>query len=285
MNGPGSSNPGSPVNWGRFDFSNNSDFTGEAHSTGYAGKLGFVYQVSPQLTIGGVYHSKTSLGDMKTGNATVSFNANVNDAVLGGTWDPFGSTGTPGTTYSAATIPVHGSISVKDFQWPATIALGMAYQADPKMMVVADWKHIGWKDVMANFKMTFTASGTQSGLAAGFANSILDATLYQNWKDQDVVELGISYKTSDALTLRGGLNLSSNPIPDQYVNPLFPAIFTNHLDMGLGYALDKDSSIDASFVYAFNSKVTTPANSATSTPAITNEVGGYEVQIMYSHRF
>jgi long-chain fatty acid transport protein len=53
--------------WARIDFSNSSDFTGAAKSTGWAAKLGLVYRLpAPGLTLGASYQSKTSLGDMKT---------------------------------------------------------------------------------------------------------------------------------------------------------------------------------------------------------------------------
>ena len=49
-----------------FDFSNRSSFTGEARGYGAAGKFGAVYRVNDLLSIGGTYHSKTSIGDIKT---------------------------------------------------------------------------------------------------------------------------------------------------------------------------------------------------------------------------
>jgi long-chain fatty acid transport protein len=58
---------GSPTAYGGyFDFSNSNDFTGKANATGWAGKIGFTYKLSPQFTIGGVYQSETSLGDLET---------------------------------------------------------------------------------------------------------------------------------------------------------------------------------------------------------------------------
>ncbi len=50
---------------GYFDFSNDDDFSGKAHSTGWAGKLGMTYKVNKQMTIGATYHSETSLGDLE----------------------------------------------------------------------------------------------------------------------------------------------------------------------------------------------------------------------------
>lgn len=115
-----------PVNWGYFDFSNNSAFTGQAQGAGFAGKLGFTFKLNPQLSIGASYHTKTAMGDLNSDTASVSFNANLDNNLLNQTWNP-GVAGTAAGTYSAVTIPVSGKISVKNFQWPETYGFGMAY--------------------------------------------------------------------------------------------------------------------------------------------------------------
>lgn len=245
------------LNYGYFDFSNNDDFSGKAHSTGWAGKLGFTYKVNKQLTVGGTYHSKTSLGDMD-GSASVAFNVDINGM---------------GTT----TIPVNGKIAVRDFQFPETYGLGLAFQANDKLMIAADYKRIGWADVMKNFKMSFTASGN-TGMAAMFDGTVMDATMYQNWKDQDVFQLGASYKATDSLTLRAGLNYADNPVPSAYVNPLFPATIKEHYTLGAGYAFSKVSEVNGSYTYA-------PKVTVNSTAGYTIEHAQNNWQLMYSHRF
>lgn len=251
------------LHFARFDFSNGSDFTQEAKGTGYAGKIGFVYKIDPQWSIGGTYHSKTKLDDLKTSNATLSMNVD-SGPFCGGT----------------CTIPVKGEIRVRNFQWPETFGFGAAFHANDKLMVAADLKRINWKSVMKDFSMTFTAAGAseQSGAGVGFANTTMDATIFQNWKDQNVVEVGVAYKTSDALTLRGGLNLSDNPIPDDYLMALFPAIVKNHVTFGVGYAFDKSSGIDAALTYAPEVKVTN---------GLGEEIkhGQMNLQVMYTSRF
>lgn len=261
-------NPMNPVNYGYFDFSNDNDFSGKAHSTGWAGKLGFTYKVNKQLTVGGTYHSKTSLGDMD-GSASVSFSANMDTGILGG--------GAPNGVYTAVNIPVSGNISVRDFQFPETYGLGLAYQATDKLMVAADYKRIGWASAMKSFKMSFTGSGN-TGMAAAFNDTVLDATMYQNWKDQDVFQLGVAYKATDALTLRAGVNLADNPVPDAYVNPLFPATIKEHYTLGAGYAFSKVSEVNGSYTYA-------PKVTVTSPNGFTNEHEQNNWQLMYSHRF
>ena len=250
------------INWARVDFSNDSAFTGQAKGNGGAFKLGGTYKVSSQLTLGATYHSKTSLGDLEAPGAMMSMNI-TNTGGLGGT----------------ATIPVTGKVSVHNFQWPETMAIGAAYQANDKLLLVADYRRIGWKGVMKNFNMTFNADAIQgSPYAAGVAGTSVDMTLYQNWDDQNVFELGGAYKTTDALTLRAGLNVANNPVPDMYMNPLFPAIAKSHVTLGAGYAISKASSVDFSYVYV-------PKTTATSGSGVSVDFGGFSAQAMYSYRY
>jgi long-chain fatty acid transport protein len=233
-----------PTDLVRLDFSDNNDFTGKAKGYGLAGKLGFTYKINSMVSIGGVYHSKTDLGDMETSSNGAQFV--VNGGVM--------------------TVP--GKITVRNFQWPETYGLGMSIQATPSVMVAADWKHIGWKDVMKNFTMTYSAMGDSVTFA-----------LPQNWDDQDVFQLGLSYKATDALTLRAGVSLSDNPIPDSTMNYLFPAIEKNHYTVGFGYAVNSTSDVNFSLQHA---------------PEVTqtNSMSGFTVshsqtsaQLMYSKHF
>ena len=259
-----------PLNWGYFDFSDGSDYTGKAKATGFAGKIGFTYKATPTLTFGGTYHSKTSLGDMD-GSASVSFNVNADTGMASGV--------APSGTYAAMSIPVKGKISVVDFQWPETIGLGLAYQASDKLLVAVDYKRINWADVMKNFKMSFTADTAQANpLAMGFEGTTLDATMFQNWDDQDVFIIGLSYKATDELTLRGGMNIANNPVLDQFMNPLFPAIEKKHYTAGVGYALNKESDINFSLQHA-------PKVSQTNAQGVTVDHSQTSWQLMYSKRF
>jgi long-chain fatty acid transport protein len=156
--------------------------------------------------------------------------------------------------------------------------MGAAYQATDKLLLVADYKRIGWKNVMKGFNVTFTADATQTGTAAtfGMGGKSVDMSLIQNWDDQNVFEFGGAYKTTDALTLRAGLNLANNPIPDKYMNPLFPAIAKNHVTLGAGYAVTTQSAVDFSYVYV-------PKVSATNGSGVTVDFAGYSAQLVYRY--
>jgi len=262
-----------PINWARFDFSDSSAFTGEAKGTGFAGKIGGVYRPNNQLTIGATYHSKTSLSDLSSNNATVTMSANVDSGLAAG--------GPASNSYVTKTIAVTGKIKVLDFEWPAFFGIGAAFQATDQLMIAADIKRIQWADVMKNFHMEFTADApsAQAGLAQGFGGAVLDATLFQKWDDQTVIALGGSYKVDPAWTVRLGYNHASNPIPDTYLNALFPAIEETHVTAGVGYEISKASSIDFSLTDGLEKKATNSQNQVASTMSQLNW------QFMYSYRY
>lgn len=230
--------------WARIDFSDSNDFTGQARSTGWAAKLGVVYRPSAVLTLGASYQSKTSLGDMKTGNTGASMSA------FGGFADS-------------------GRMTVVDFQWPSMTALGVAFQVSPSVQLAADLKRIGWSKVMKDFRMRYDSAGM--GGSVSFA-------LPQNWKDQTVLNLGAAWAATPALTLRGGYNRADNPIPEAFVNPLFPATVESNYTLGLGWRVSAAGEFNASLTLAPEKKLTN-GQGVVVTHRQTN------VQLMYTVRF
>lgn len=260
---------GGGANTFRLDFSDNSDFFGEAYGTGFAGKIGFTYKVSPALSIGGAYHTETNLGDMKTDSKGASFSAyNVGGGGLMG-------------------APVKGKLTIHDFQWPETYGLGVAYQPNDKWLLVADYKRLNWSKVMKDFKMTYSTANLGTGVT-----EFADFKISQNWDDQDIFMIGASYRVSNALTVRFGANFANNPVPDNRVHPLFPAIIKEHYTAGLGYMLSKQSGIDFSMTYAPEVSVTGTQAAAGAAGSGVGANGGINIkhsqlnwQLQYGYRF
>jgi long-chain fatty acid transport protein len=256
-----------------FDFSNGSSFTGEARGYGIAGKIGALYKVNDRLSLGATYHTKTSLGDLETENATVSMGVNIDPGIF---------VGTPSGSYEDMDIPVTGSIAVKDFEWPAVIGGGVAYKPIERVLLALDVKYVYWASVMKDFRMVFTADDTDAN--GPFAGLVLDATLFQKWENQAVFALGGAVEATDALTLRAGYNYGKNPVPDKYLNALFPAIVENHMTFGAGYKITDAISGDASLVYAFEKKATNPGNGSTI-PAVESEHSQINWMLMLGYQF
>lgn len=281
--GPGTSFGGPAANgyfwnfyYGDFQFSDHSNMTQKTLGTGWGGKLGFTYKVSDNFTVGGTYHTKTNLGDLK-GGATMAFKVDLTD--LAG--------GSPGA--STATISLPSKVTVHDFQWPETFGLGVAYKPNERWLVAADWKRLNWADVMKDFNMTCRANDIQTDpLAMAFAGTELNFKYPQNWDDQNVIQLGVSYQATDALTLRAGINYAENPVPSDYLSPLFPATVERHYTFGLGYIIDPKSSFDLSLSFApkkNQTETTTESNNLGATPATTVSHSQTNMQLMYSRRF
>lgn len=233
--------------WGRFDFSNNSDFTGKARGYGVAGKLGFTYKATQNLTIGATYHSETDISDLKTEGATLS-------------------TDTGGS--------ISGTIKVRDFQWPATYGLGLAYQPSDRWLLAADYKRINWSEAMKDFKMTFIEP----------TMGALDIAMPQNWEDQHVVALGAQYQYNDRVALRFGYNHASNPVPDVYLNPLFPATIEHHITAGFGYRISDNDNLGFALTYAPKVTATNPNGGGPGVP-VTCEHSQVNWSLNYVHTF
>ena len=257
------------LNYGYFDFADSDPNRGEARGAGFAGKIGLTFKASNKLTIGATYHSKTSMSDLEASKAKVSMSV-LYDA------DP-----TAGVNLMAMPIDMVGDISVKDFQWPSTMALGIAFQASDKLMLVADVKRIDWSGVMADFTLQFDADQILMGgtdVTGMFAAPDMTATMTQDWEDQTVIQLGAAYKVTNAATVRVGYNSSSNPVPDETMNYLFPAVTEKAMTLGLGYNINDKSSVD--FAYNQVSETTGgDVNGFSTTMSQSN------FQMMYSMKF
>ncbi|TXT36735.1 MAG: fadL [Comamonadaceae bacterium] len=227
----------------RLNFSDDNKFTGAAKSTGFGAALGMTYVVNKDVTMGASYQLKSSLRDMETAASAASISA-------------------PG-------FVDNGKITVIDFQMPSVLAIGASWQASPSWLFAADVKYIGWADAMKSFKMRYDSA--QMGGSVNFA-------MPQNWKDQTVLNLGMAWRANEALTLRAGLNLADNPIPDQFVNPLFPATVRDHVTLGLGYQVSKAGEFNMSLTMA-------PSVSVNSGSGVAISHAQTNWQFMYSHRF
>lgn len=230
----------------RISFSDDNKFTGAASSTGFGASLGATYKLNNSVMMGASYQFKSALGDMKTGSSSASITA-------------------PGTPFPGD----NGQITVIDFQMPSVFAVGASWQASPALLLAADVKYIGWADSMKSFNMRYDSA--QMGGTVNFA-------MPQNWKDQTVLNLGAAWKANEQLTLRAGLNLANNPIPDAYVNPLFPATVKSHVTFGMGYKTSPAGEFNASLTLAPNTTVTS-GGGVTISHKQTN------LQLMYSHSF
>jgi long-chain fatty acid transport protein len=238
-------------------------FSQELTGNAMMANIGFQWAATKDLSFGATYRPRVDFGDL-TGGATIT-GLTANGAVAAG-----------------GTAVAKGNMRIVGFKWPETIGVGVAFQATPALLLAADYKSIGWKDVMQQFHMKFTSGG-----------QVAEFGLNQNWKDQNVFNLGLAYKMTDAVTLRAGANLSDNPIPEANMTPYFPATVENAYTIGLGWVVSKEGSLDfsASFipdVSVTNAGCANPGGQQGYPGCFGNTSVSHSQtnwQAMYSHRF
>ena len=259
-----------------------SDWTGAGGRTMAQVSIGrlifpVAYNVNKQLTVGGSIDYVWSGMDLVFGPldfedssdftgkakgdgvaAKIGFTYQVNDQLtVGGTYH----------TEGGLSDLSGGGARVQGFDMPPIAALGLSFKPNDKMMVALDVREIMWSETMKTVTMIQGAT----------------VPFQQDWDDQTVYQLGVSYKFSDALTGRIGASFSDNPIPNQFVSHLWPATTEDHYMVGFGYSFDKDSELNFALSYAPEVTVTNPDMYGMGPVSVKHSQTNF--QIMYSKKF
>jgi long-chain fatty acid transport protein len=75
------------------------------------------------------------------------------------------------------------------------------------------------------------------------------------WEDQWVYAIGVEYAFNAMNTFRAGYNYGKNPVPDNNLNPLFPAIVEHHLTLGYGLTFGQ-WGVNLAYEHAFENTQT-----------------------------
>ena len=191
-------------------------------------------------------------------------------AKLGFTYKLSDALSVGGVYQTAGNLPdlKDGPYKVKGFDMPPILGLGLAWQANDRVMVAADVKDVMWSSSMNTVTI--------------YKNGAVVAPFQQDWNDQIVLSLGLAYRFTDAFTGRIGYNRGKNPIPNQFVNYLWPAIAENHYTAGFGYAFSKQSEVNFGLSYVPEVSVT---GTGLQNAGMTIDHSQVNWQLMYSVKF
>ena len=193
--------------------SNPANFSdrGKDSASGWGVRIGWTGQITPTVTLGATYQSKTKMG--KFDNYSGLF-ANQGE-----------------------------------FDIPENYGLGIAVKTTPRLTLAADVVQINYSKIAA-------VGDPIDGLFGGSTFGSTNGPGF-GWRDVTVLKLGASYAYSDRLTLRGGFQTLTQPIPANQTlfNILAPGVVENQVSLGATWALSDKSEVTVAYMHAFKTTV------------------------------
>lgn len=211
-------------------------------STGIGASIGWYGKVAPNVSLGVSYRSKVNMGKLDQ--------------------------------YSG--LFANGG----EFDVPAALSAGFAWQAAPNTLVVGDVQRIQYSDLAAigNSSHKPVQFGGKDGPGFG-------------WKDVTVVKVGLKQQVTPQMALMVGYNQGTNPVrsADTTVNVLAPGVAEQHLTLGAEWQLTPKSSLIASFVHTFGGEtkgdVTVPPPGPVPLDAYDLKMKQNAIGLAYSYQF
>jgi len=195
--------------------SNMSD-NGYDSAWGWGGRIGYTGKITPELTIGATYATKTSMGSF--------------DKYKG----LFAEQG--------------------DFDIPANFGVGVAWKATPELTLAADYMRIqysGVKSIANPVNNLFPI--TQFGPANTFGSNNGPGF---GWDDVNVFKLGAAYQMGDWTLRGGyTYNSQPIPESQTFLNIYAPGVVQNHLSLGATWATSKTGELSFNYIHAFENTV------------------------------
>jgi len=118
---------------------------------------------------------------------------------------------------------------------PYNATVGIALFPAKDLTVSADFQYVGWSSY-DKLEVTFVESGVVS-------------TSIRDYTDGYIARLGAEYAITECLDLRGGLLYDKNPVKDELVEPTLPDADRLGLNIGLGYKITSNISLDLAYMY------------------------------------
>ncbi|MGV6859953.1 MAG: OmpP1/FadL family transporter [bacterium] len=121
---------------------------------------------------------------------------------------------------------------------PQSVSLSMTHQYNNKLQVLADITWTGWSSF--------------DELRIKYDSGQSDSVTTENWDDVFRYSIGANYKMDDKLTLRGGLALDQEAIPDtQHRTPRIPGNDRTWVSLGAGYNFSAQAHFDVGYSHLF----------------------------------
>ncbi len=223
---------------------------GADSSTGWGVRIGWIGQMTPIVTLGATYQTKTSMSKFSRYQGL------------------FANQG--------------------QFDIPPTYAVGIAVNPNPKTTFAMDVGRILYSQVpsisnpMSNIFNCPAFGGSDPSACLGGSNGP-----GFGWQDITVWKVGVRYQWSPTFTLRVGYNHSDNPIraSEVLLNILAPGVVTDHVTVGTTWTVSANQELTAGYMHAFANSVTGPIPAAFGGGTATISLSEDSFGVAYRWRF
>ena len=241
---------------------------------GFGAKIGIAYKLSEKVSLGVCYTSPSSL-TYKNGKATMDMTAQMNDAfgkavqgymmqtpeatpqeAQGAIMQQFTGMGIDLTKGAVA----HYNLEAK-LKFPQSIGVGTSIKATNEFRLALDVEWVNWKNAFDKMSLSMTDGENPNINTMLGSTGSFNIDFPMQWKDEYAFRFGGEYDVNPALTIRAGYAYGSNPVPQETVFPVFPAIVDNHVMLGASYAVSAPLSVHAAYELALNKKETAASSS------------------------
>ena len=118
---------------------------------------------------------------------------------------------------------------------PFNATVGLAIFPSKELTVSADFQYVGWS--------------SYDKLEVTFVKSNVVSTSIRDYSDGWIARLGAEYAITDNFDLRGGFLYDNNPVKDELVEPTLPDADRIGLNVGVGYKITPNLSIDLAYLF------------------------------------
>ncbi len=206
-----------------------AELDGDASGFGY--NVGIFFNPTDKLSFGLSYRSQVDM-EVEDGTATFTVPASVQSRFPAG-----------GTSFKAE-LPL-----------PSTLTLGIGFNPTDKLTLAVDVSRVGWS---AYERLRFDYGADVNG--SNFTENA------RNYEDSYIYRIGAEYNVTESLALRAGAYLDETPVQDGYLTPETPDADSRGLSVGLGYSINENISLDASFLYINKKERTDQGNLSGGVP-------------------
>ena len=150
-----------------------------------------------------------------------------------------------------------GGDATVDLKLPNNLTSGIAYSPNEDWVFTVEYQWVDWS-IVDSLSIDFKTTTTRQK----------DIPIIQKWSDGWTLRVGGEHRLSNIWKIRAGYFFNSVPSVDEYLSPLVPEADRMGFNLGLGYKVSEDLTIDIAYLYVRSNERTIESSKLESPPAV-----------------